>query len=93
MGGVKLIAIEAKCFDLILEDGGKPFFFKIKERGRGFIKSLLLGRDASYWLLCTFKDKALFVAPLSYDVFDAAPASIPGCTSNKVMREVSFPRG
>ena len=63
MGGVKLIVIEAKCFNFILEDGRKAFFFQITKRGRGFIKSLLLGRDASYWLMSTFKDKALFASP------------------------------
>ena len=33
MGGVKLIVIEAKCFDFILKDGGNAFFFQIMKRG------------------------------------------------------------
>ena len=57
MGGVKLIVIKDKCFDFVLEDGGRTFRLQIIERGHRFLKSLLLDKDASFWLLSTFKDK------------------------------------
>ena len=54
-----MFVIEIKCFDLVLEDEGKLFQLQFKEKGKGFIKTPLLGRIASFWLLSTFKDKAL----------------------------------
>src|SRR5262249_53254806 len=63
MGVTKLIAIEAKCFDFILEEVGTSSLLQIIERGRGIIKSLRLGTDASQWLMSTFKNKALYDRP------------------------------
>ena len=40
-----------------------------------------------------FQFKLWFSFLKSFYMFDAAPASIPDVTSNKVMRKVSFPRG
>ena len=51
--------IEAKCFDLLLEDKSTFFRLQIIERGEGFIKSLILDRNASFWLLSTLRDKSL----------------------------------
>lgn len=62
MGGAKLIAMEAKCFDLVLEDDKKSFRLSVLEKSRGFIKSLLMGRDESFLLLSTSRDKALLTA-------------------------------
>lgn len=63
MGRVKRIAIEAKCFDLILDNEGSFFRLQVIERGRGFLNSLLLGRDASFWLLSTLKNNSLISSP------------------------------
>ena len=59
MGGARLLAIEAKCYDLLLDDEGKFFQLQIIKRGKGFIKSLILDRNASFWLLSTLRYKTL----------------------------------
>ena len=62
MEGARLLAIEAKCFDLLLDDKGKFFQLQIIEREKGFIKSLILDRNASFWLLPTLEgDGKVFV--------------------------------
>lgn len=45
--------VELKPLEFILEPGGGSFSLRIVERGKGYLRSIFLGRDGAFWLLST----------------------------------------
>lgn len=48
--GIRWLAIEAKCFDLVVEQSGVFFKCTITETGRGFLFSIFMGWQSARWL-------------------------------------------
>lgn len=51
--GIRRLAIEAKTFDLVVEQSVDLFRCVITESGRGFLFSIILGRESAVWLSST----------------------------------------
>lgn len=45
--------VELKPFEFILKPGGSSFRLHIVECGKGYLRSIFLGRDGAFWLLLT----------------------------------------
>ena len=54
--GTRRLAIEAKTFDISLEQSGSFFQLSILESRRGFLVKILLGREAALWLTSTMRE-------------------------------------
>ena len=50
-GGVRSFFIESKFFQLVLEEGGRYFLLRIFERGKFFMRSVFMGKNAAQWLM------------------------------------------
>ena len=51
MGGTRSFFIEFKLFQLVVEEGGSFFSLRIFERGKHFMKSVFMGKNAAVWLM------------------------------------------
>ena len=51
MGGSRSFLIEAKFFQLVIEEGGHYILLWIFERGKFFMKSVFMGKSAAQWLM------------------------------------------
>ena len=47
MGGFRSFFIESKLFQLVVEEGGNFFSLRIFERGKYFMQSVFMGRNAA----------------------------------------------
>lgn len=55
MGGSRSFFIESKLFQLVIEEGGRYFSLWIFEWGKYFLKSFLMGKSATQWLIKSIK--------------------------------------
>lgn len=51
MGGSRSFLIEAKFFQLVIEEGGRYISLWIFERGKFFMKSVFMGKSVAQWLM------------------------------------------
>ena len=51
MAGSRSVLIEAKFFQLVIEEGGRYISLWIFERGKFFMKSVFMGKSAAQWLM------------------------------------------
>ena len=51
MGGIRSFFIEFKFFQLVVEEGGTFFSLRILERGKHFMKTVFMGKNAALWLM------------------------------------------
>ena len=51
MGGVRSFFIESKFFQLVVEEGGRYFLLRIFVRGKFFMRSVFMGKNAAQWLM------------------------------------------
>ena len=51
MGGICSFFIEFKLFQLVVEEGGSFFSLRIFERGKHFMKSVFICKNATLWLM------------------------------------------
>jgi len=51
MGGSCNFFIESKFFQLVVEEGERYFSLQIFERGKYFMKSVFMGKNAAQWLM------------------------------------------
>ena len=61
--GVRSFFIESKFFQLILEEGGRYFLLWIFERGKFFMRSVFMGKNAAQWLMFNIKHLVVGVSP------------------------------
>ena len=50
-GGGRSFFIESKFFQLVVEEGGRYFLLWIFERGKFFMRSVFMGKNAAQWLM------------------------------------------
>ena len=63
MGGVRSFFIESKFFQLILEEGGRFYRLQIFERGKFFMRSVFMGKNAAQWLMSNLEHLVVGVNP------------------------------
>ena len=51
MGGSRSFFIESKLFQLVVEEGGNFFSLRIFERGKYFMQSVFMSKNAAQWLM------------------------------------------
>ena len=51
MGGFRSFFIESKFFQLVVEEGGRYFLQRILARGKYFMRSVFMGKNAAQWLM------------------------------------------
>ena len=51
MGGIRSFFIEVKLFQLVVEEGGNFFSLHIFKRGKHFMKSVFMDKNAALWLM------------------------------------------
>ncbi|KAL0012906.1 hypothetical protein SO802_008014 [Lithocarpus litseifolius] len=51
MGGIRNFFIESKSFQLVVEEEGCYFLLRIFERGKYFMRSVFMGKNAAKWLM------------------------------------------
>ena len=59
MGGVRKFSIEAKFFQLVVEEGETFFELRIFERGRYYSRSVCMEKKACHWLLSKLEQTVL----------------------------------
>ena len=62
-GGVRSFFLESKHFQLVLEGGGRYFMLQIFERGKFFMRSVFLGKNAAHWLMSNIEHIVVGVSP------------------------------
>ena len=65
-GGVRSFFIESKFFQLILEEGGRYYRLQIFERGKFFMKSVFMGKNAAQWLMSNLEHLVVGVNPKQF---------------------------
>ena len=63
MGGIRSFFIELKLFQLLIEGGGSFFSLRIFERGKHFMKSILMGKNAAVWLMKNIEHMVVEINP------------------------------
>ena len=63
MGGIRSFFIEFKFFQLVVEEGGNFFSLRIFERGKHFMKSIFMGKNAALWLMKNIEHTVFGVNP------------------------------
>ena len=58
--------IESKFFQLVLEEGGRYFMLQISEKGKLFMRSVFLGKNAPHWLLSNIEHLVVGVSPKQF---------------------------
>ena len=66
MGGFRSFFIESKLFQLVVEEGGNFFSLRIFERGKYFMQSIFMGRNAAWWLLQSLEHTTIGVNPKQF---------------------------
>ena len=66
MGGFRSFFIESKLFQLVVEEGGNFFSLRIFERGKYFMQSVFMGRNAARWLLQSLEHTVIGVNPKQF---------------------------
>ena len=63
MGGFRSFFIESKLFQLVVEEGGNFFSLRIFERGKYFMQSVFMGKNAARWLMQSLEHTVIGVNP------------------------------
>ena len=63
MGGFRSFFIESKFFQLVVEEGGNFFSLRIFERGKYFMQSVFMGKNATRWLMQSLEHTVIGVNP------------------------------
>lgn len=66
MGGVRSFFIEFKIFQLVVEEGGNFFSLRIFERGKHFMKSVFMNKNAALWLMKNIEHTVVGVNPKQF---------------------------
>ena len=66
MGGIRSFFIEFKFFQLVVEEGGNFFSLRIFERGKHFMKSIFMGKNAALWLMKNIEHTVFGVNPKQF---------------------------
>ncbi|KAL0003664.1 hypothetical protein SO802_011225 [Lithocarpus litseifolius] len=66
MGGIRSFFIESKLFQLVVEEGGNFFALRIFERGKYFMKSVFMGKNAALWLMKSIEHMVIGVNPKQF---------------------------
>ena len=65
MGGIRSFFIEFKLFQMVVEEGGN-FFSCIFERGKHFMKSVFMGKNATLWLMKNIEHTVVGINPKQF---------------------------
>ena len=66
MGGICSFFIEFKLFQLVVEEGGNFFPLCIFERGKYFMKSIFMGKNAALWLMKNIEHTVVGINPKQF---------------------------
>ena len=66
MGGIRSFFIEFKLFQMVVEEGGNFFFLCIFERGKHFMKSVFMGKNATLWLMKNIEHTVVGINPKQF---------------------------
>ena len=66
MGGIRSFFIEFKLFQLVVEEGGNFFSLHIFERGKHFMKSVFMDKNAATWLMKNIEHTVVGVNPKQF---------------------------
>ena len=66
MGGIRSFFIEFKLFQMVVEEGGNFFSLCIFERGKRFIKSVFMGKNATLWLMKNIEHTVVGINPKQF---------------------------
>ena len=66
MGGFRSFFIESKLFQLVVEEGGNFFSLRIFERGKYFMQSVFMGKNAARWLMQSLEHMVIGVNPKQF---------------------------
>ena len=66
MGGIRSFFIEFKFFQLVVGEGGNFFSLRIFERGKHFMKSIFMGKNAALWLMKNIEHTVFGVNPKQF---------------------------
>jgi hypothetical protein len=51
-----IFCVESKSFEFVFDLGGKSFRLRIIDRGKGYLRSIILGREGALWLLSMMEE-------------------------------------
>ena len=66
MGGFCSFFIKSKLFQLMVKEGGNFFSLRIFERGKYFMQSVFMGRNATRWLIQSLEHTVIGVNPKQF---------------------------
>ena len=66
IGGIRSFFIEFKLFQLVVKEGGNFFSLRIFERGKHFMKSILMGKNAACWLMKNIEHTVVGINPKQF---------------------------
>ena len=66
MGVIRSFFIEFKLFQLVVDEGGNFFSLRIFERGKHFMKSVFMGKNAALWLMKNIEHTVVGVNPKQF---------------------------
>ena len=66
MAGIRNFFVEFKLFQLLVEEGGNFFSLRIFERGKHFMKSIFMGKNAALWLMKNIEHKVVGINPKQF---------------------------
>ena len=58
--------IESKFFQLVLEEGGRYLMLQIFQRGKFFMRSVFMGKNAAQWLMFNIEHLVVGVSPKQF---------------------------
>ena len=58
--------IESKFFQLVFEEGGRNFMLQIFERGKFFMRSVFMDKNAAQWLMSNIEHLVVGVSPKQF---------------------------
>ena len=69
MGGFRSFFIACKLFQLVVEEGGNFFSFKIFEQGKYYMQSVFMGKSAALWIMRNLEPAVIRVKPKHFFTF------------------------
>ena len=66
MGGIRSFFIEFKLVQMVVEEGGNFFSLCIFERGKHFMKSVFMGKNATLWLMKNIEHTVVGINPKQF---------------------------
>ena len=69
MGGFRSFFIASKLFQLVVEEGGNFFSFKIFEQGKYYMQSVFMGKSAALWIMRNLEHAVIRVNPKHFFTF------------------------